>query len=77
MIFGPFPSAWPGTEPEPGTGTAGTVFPGTEIGTGTVGTVVQGVLGTFCKPPAKNPFGEPFSEPLPRLLLGTPSENPF
>ena len=31
----------PGTEPEPETGTAGTVFPGTERGTGTVGTVFQ------------------------------------
>ena len=31
----------PGTEPEPETGTVGTVFPGTERGTGTVGTVFQ------------------------------------
>ena len=30
-----------GTEPEPETGTVGTVFPETEIGTGTVGTVFQ------------------------------------
>ena len=31
----------PGTEPEPETGTVGTVFPGTERGTGTAGTVFQ------------------------------------
>ena len=30
-----------GTEPEPGTGTVGTVFPETESGTGTAGTVFQ------------------------------------
>ena len=29
----------PGTEPEPETGTVGTVFPGTERGIGTAGTV--------------------------------------
>ena len=32
----------PGTEPEPETGTVGTVFPGTERGTRTAGTVFQG-----------------------------------
>ena len=31
----------PGTEPEPETGTVGTVFAGTERGTGTAGTVFQ------------------------------------
>ena len=31
----------PGTEPEPETGTVGTVFPGTERGTGSAGTVFQ------------------------------------
>ena len=31
----------PGTEPEPETGTVGTVFAGTERGTGTAGTVLQ------------------------------------
>ena len=31
-----------GTEPEPETGTVGTVFPETDIGTGTVGAVFQG-----------------------------------
>ena len=30
-----------GTEPEPETGTVGTVFPETESGTGTAGTVFQ------------------------------------
>ena len=43
----------PGTEPEPETGTVGTVFPGTERGTGTAGTVVQ----------------EPKPEPEPSSLL--------
>ena len=31
----------PGTEPEPETGTVGTVFAGAERGTGTAGTVFQ------------------------------------
>ena len=31
----------PGTEPEPETGTVGTIFAGTERGTGTAGTVFQ------------------------------------
>ena len=43
----------PGTEPEPETGTVGTVFPGTERGTGTAGTVFQ----------------EPKPEPEPSSLL--------
>ena len=43
----------PGTEPEPGTGNVGTVFPETESGTGTAGTVFQ----------------EPKPEPEPSLLL--------
>ena len=36
-----FKQGGPGTEPEPETGTVGTVFPGTERGTGTAGTVFQ------------------------------------
>ena len=43
----------PGTEPEPETGTVGTVFPGTERGTGTARTVFQ----------------EPKPEPEPSSLL--------
>ena len=42
-----------GTEPEPETGTVGTVFPETESGTGTAGTVFQ----------------EPKPEPEPFLLV--------
>ena len=42
-----------GTEPEPETGTVGTVFPETESGTGTAGTVFQ----------------EPKPEPEPSFLL--------
>ena len=46
LIFCPLPTAkmqgGSGTEPEPETGTAGTVFPGTERGTGTAGTVLPG-----------------------------------
>ena len=40
--FGPsLAQGGPRTDPEPETGTAGTVFPGTESGTGTAGTVFQ------------------------------------
>ena len=45
----------PGTEPEPETGTVGTVFVGTEKGTGTAGTVFQ----------------EPQPEPEPCLSVKT------
>ena len=52
-----------GTEPEPGTGTVGTVFPETESGTGTAGTVFQ----------------EPKPEPEPSFpaKLYWNKENPF
>ena len=36
-----FTKRGPGTEPEPESGTVGTVFAGTERGTGTAGTVFQ------------------------------------
>ena len=51
-----------GTEPEPGTGTVGTVFPETESRTGTVGTVFQ----------------EPKPEPsFPVIKLYWNTEQPF
>ena len=45
-----------GTEPEPATGTVGTVFPETESGTGTAGTVFQEPKPLNCTETQKNPF---------------------
>ena len=50
-----------GTEPEPETGTVGTVFPETESGTGTAGTV----------------FREPKPEPSLPLKMYWNTEKPF
>ena len=69
VVFGPslmylfLLQGGPGTEPEPETGTVGTVFPGTERGTGTAGTVFQEpktgtgtVLSVNCTETHKNPL---------------------
>ena len=53
----------PGTEPEPETGTVGTVFAGTERGTGTAGTVFPGTET------------ETHKNPLPRGTAGTENRN--
>ena len=45
----------PGNEPEPETGTVGTVFPGTESGTGTVGIVWRLWSGGVCRHTVKQP----------------------
>ena len=63
----------PGTEPEPETGTVGTVFPETEGGTETVETVFA-MLGrcTLLQPPVvETDFQEPKPELEPSLSVKT------
>ena len=73
----------PGTEPEPETGTVGTVFPGTERGTGTAGTVFQEPKPeppepsslSLCAETHKNPSLEEPQEPKTGAARTVPSPN--